>query len=193
MKHLVKRLMTGLGLVLLAAGLVICLSLIPADPYPRFQPLPFPRHNEVLDQHTGLIWKRCPAGTGTVLGGGKLGCFGTPLTLDASLALSYASTVAQQDQLPWRVPDIEELNTLVDTTHCCMAFPSDIFPAKFGSKSEILIQERELLFGSNTPFRFSGFSGGRYVMGAVLGSIDIQPESLPTMLMLVRTADSGTQ
>lgn len=64
---------------------------------------------EVTDLASGLIWKRCVEGMSW---DGEAGsCVGTPTLMNWSSALSYSAAQAGG----WRVPNLNELLTLVDS------------------------------------------------------------------------------
>lgn len=71
--------------------------------------------DEATDKVTGLIWKRCSAGTNYSDGDGR--CDGTPLRLSWVQAIRYASAEAKSSGKSWRVPNLKELDSLLDLTH----------------------------------------------------------------------------
>jgi hypothetical protein len=75
---------------------------------------------EVLDEQTDLIWKRCLEGM--IWNGVQ--CEGSPKNTFALSALGDAA-----DKAPWRVPNIKELFSIVDTTEANDTFDAAIFPA----------------------------------------------------------------
>lgn len=76
----------------------------------------------VIDLETGLMWKRCIEGqTGTTCTGSS-----TPHTWSAALALARASTHAGFDD--WRLPNAEELFSLVETGCHSPAINAVVFP-----------------------------------------------------------------
>ncbi|MBD3768229.1 MAG: DUF1566 domain-containing protein, partial [Gammaproteobacteria bacterium] len=66
---------------------------------------------EVKDKKTGLIWQRCPLGmswNGTT-------CAGTATPYNWENALAQAATEATNTSKPWRLPNLKELKSLVET------------------------------------------------------------------------------
>lgn len=74
-------------------------------PQARFVPLP-ENEGEVRDLATGLIWARCPYGQFWFAGA----CSGVPFSSDWSTAISFARLLTGG----WRMPNIKELNSIVD-------------------------------------------------------------------------------
>jgi hypothetical protein len=75
--------------------------------------------SEVTDAQTGLVWRRCSAGqiwSGT-------SCVGGLTVLTHEGALAYAAT-----QTGWRLPNIKELTSLVDTSKRSPATDTVAFP-----------------------------------------------------------------
>ena len=74
----------------------------------------------ITDSQTGLVWSRCSAGqtwTGST-------CSGTATTYTHAQALAYAAT-----QTGWRLPNVKELNSLVDRDSRNPAINSATFPS----------------------------------------------------------------
>jgi Protein of unknown function (DUF1566) len=127
---------------------------------------------EVVDATTGLIWRRCAEGqtaandtcTGTA----------TSYTLDEAMARANAQTIATGQA--WRVPNIKELYSMVDSRFYEPAVNETVFPAApMGS------------VWSSTPFIgsiFGAFRVVRFDAGFVIASLSTQ--RVPT-LRLVRT------
>lgn len=79
---------------------------------------------EVKDPLTGLIWQRCPVGqswTGS-------GCGGTATFMDWSGALAAARAAASDSGLPWRLPNVKELGSLVDRSVWAPSLDRTAFP-----------------------------------------------------------------
>lgn len=79
---------------------------------------------EVTDSQTGLIWRRCSAGqtwSGST-------CTGTANVFMHEGALAYA-----QSQADWRLPNVQELSSLVDKTRISPAIDGTAFPATVSS------------------------------------------------------------
>ncbi len=80
---------------------------------------------EVTDTKTGLIWQRCALGmswNGTT-------CSGIATTYNWENALAQAATVASNTSVEWRLPNIKELKSLVETACYGQAINEAIFPA----------------------------------------------------------------
>jgi hypothetical protein len=81
---------------------------------------------EVLDLQTRLIWRRCAEGrtwTGTTCSGSG------SVFLTYGDATDHALAEAAATGKPWRVPNIKELSTLVDTDAALPAIDQAAFPA----------------------------------------------------------------
>ena len=74
----------------------------------------------VTDSKTGLTWQRCSAGQSFATGT----CSGTANSYTHEEALAYAKT-----QTGWRLPNVKELSSLVDTGFIGPAINSTAFPA----------------------------------------------------------------
>jgi hypothetical protein len=78
--------------------------------------------SEVMDMQTYLVWSRCTLGqtwNGSV-------CAGFPLFISHEAALANAKT-----QTGWRLPNVKELSSLVDTTLINPAMNSTVFGGVF--------------------------------------------------------------
>jgi Protein of unknown function (DUF1566) len=82
--------------------------------------------DEVKDNWTGLVWRRCSQGQQW---NGKT-CMGMPLVLNWADAMEQAHS-AQVDGKGWRVPNVKELFTLVDTDASKPAIDESAFPGTF--------------------------------------------------------------
>lgn len=83
--------------------------------------------SEVKDKKTGLIWQRCLVGmtwNGTA-------CLGTATSYMSENVLSQAAIVANSSTVPWRVPNVKELSSLVDFSCSGYSVNSAIFPFNF--------------------------------------------------------------
>lgn len=90
------------------AGLLTC-TLSTAAQAQRFTPNANGR--QVTDSQTGLIWLRCAVGqrwTGSA-------CTGTATVFDWPAALAYAQAYAAQTGVAWRLPNVKEQLSLVET------------------------------------------------------------------------------
>ena len=75
---------------------------------------------EVADAQTGLTWRRCTEGM--VFSGST--CTGAYLRLTHEAALAHA-----RDQAGWRLPNVKELQTLVDKSRINPSINISAFPA----------------------------------------------------------------
>ena len=80
---------------------------------------------EVLDSETGLIWRRCIEG----MRWNGSACAGTPLYSMWHDALHHAESERQKTGIAWRLPNVKELASLVDTEAADMAIDAAVFPA----------------------------------------------------------------
>lgn len=90
-----------------------------ADGLPRWEP----HDDEVVDRVTGLIWRRCSEGqvwTGT-------NCSGTVRLFTWRQALDLAQSTAAGG-LPWRLPNVKELASLVHDRQSWPAIDLVAFP-----------------------------------------------------------------
>jgi hypothetical protein len=74
---------------------------------------------EVTDNRTGLVWRRCSAGQS--FSGGT--CTGEAATYTHEQALAYA-----RGQAGWRLPNVKELSSIVDTDRYGPAIDVAAFP-----------------------------------------------------------------
>ncbi len=74
---------------------------------------------EVTDVQAGLVWRRCSEGQ--IWGSGT--CSGTATGFTHEQALAYA-----KNQAGWRVPNVKELSSLVDTGRFNPAIDGNAFP-----------------------------------------------------------------
>ncbi|MDO5691368.1 MAG: DUF1566 domain-containing protein [Pseudomonadota bacterium] len=113
---------------------------------------------EVTDKQTKLIWRRCSEGqswSGTT-------CTGTATTMAHEAALKLA-----RDQGPWRLPDVDELNSLADKGCKNPAIDATAFPGTLsdwywsssplvglaGSAWVVLFYDGSVLFSDNAAVR----------------------------------------
>jgi hypothetical protein len=84
--------------------------------------------DEVIDHATKLVWKRCTEGqqwSGTT-------CLGTTLWFTMADALARANALAAATGQNWRVPNVKELDSIVDIDKkAAPAIDKDFFPAAF--------------------------------------------------------------
>jgi hypothetical protein len=79
--------------------------------------------DEVTDSKTGLVWRRCSEGqswSGST-------CTGTAATYTHEQALVHAK--AQMGTAGWRLPNVKELTSIVDSTRTDPAIDPAAFPA----------------------------------------------------------------
>jgi PKD repeat protein len=107
---------------------------------PRFEVLVA---EQVTDNSTGLTWRICPEGMSFNVNN----CIGTPTIFTHAGALTHASVVGNG----WRVPNIKELNTLVDRSFLgsLAAIDNVAFPSTPGAS-----------FWASTPQGASGIPTG---------------------------------
>jgi hypothetical protein len=80
-------------------------------------------HGLVTDNSTGLIWKRCSEGQdGTT-------CSGTAATMTWAQALTAGATSTFAGHNDWRVPNVKELETLVETACFAPSINKATFPS----------------------------------------------------------------
>jgi hypothetical protein len=119
MKHLHPRRTTGCchhlmrWLATLATALS-CQAAIAVGPY-TYSAL----GDEVTDTATGLVWKRCSVGQ--TWSGGI--CSGTAASMPHEAALTHAA-----GQTGWRLPNVKELASLVDSSRSSPAINMVAFP-----------------------------------------------------------------
>lgn len=94
----------------------------PATMEPRF--VPNTAGDEVRDTATGLVWRRCTEGQHW--NGSR--CKGSHLPLSWAAALSRAASEADRTGQTWRMPNIKELQSLVQITQLNPAIDPVAFP-----------------------------------------------------------------
>jgi hypothetical protein len=100
--------------------------------------------DEVTDQKTGLIWRRCSEGTSW---NGST-CAGSASVLTQEAALQQAAAQAAITGVAWRLPNIKELASIADKSKMTLAIDSMAFPVMPG-----------YFFWSASPFDGNGFFG----------------------------------
>jgi len=98
---------------------------------------------EVIDYKTGLTWRR----------------FSEPGEYTFYSAKNHAQEVSQQTGLPWRVPTIEELRSLLDRSRCA---PAPAFPA---TPSGWVWSSSPYVCNANTAWAiywYDGYAGSYY-------------------------------
>ncbi len=67
----------------------------------------------VTDSATGLIWQKCSAGLGTTVGNCSTGSISS---YTWSIAISYCEGLTLGGRSDWRLPNINELRSIIDYT-----------------------------------------------------------------------------
>ncbi|OFZ68870.1 MAG: hypothetical protein A2V79_06365 [Betaproteobacteria bacterium RBG_16_56_24] len=80
--------------------------------------------NEVTDQKTGLVWRRCSEG----MSWNGSTCAGTASTYTHEAALQRAADQADSTGIAWRLPNIKELSSIADKTLSNPAIDATAFP-----------------------------------------------------------------
>ena len=112
--------------------------------------------DEVVDAQTGLIWRRCAEGqvwTGRT-------CRGTLAVYYLGDALIHAQNVASSTGVAWRVPNVKELQSIVDRQKYDPAIDVDIFK-----------NTRGRVFWTSTPY-MGGRSADGWVVNFKDGNVD---------------------
>lgn len=129
--------------------------------------------NEVTDQKTGLIWRRCSEG----MSWNGATCAGTAGTYTHEAALQHAAAQASSTGVAWRLPNVKELSSIVDRSRGNPAIDSTAFPAT-----------PSISFWSASPKPYTGISTHawrvNFVSGTVFGVYRIDSNSV----RLVRNA-----
>lgn len=131
-----------------------------------------PDGQEVADAKTGLIWRRCPEGSNYSAGGCTVAN-----TFTHEAALMHAKAQADGSGLPWRLPNIKELASLVEDG--ATAFPvinTTVFPSTGGN------------FWSSTPY-IGGYSPWAWYINFTTG--DVTKDAGRSNPMLVRLVRAG--
>lgn len=85
--------------------------------------------NEITDNTTGLIWRRCAEGMKFTANG----CSGNATAFSMDQAQGWAKKEALATGKPWRLPSLKELQSIVDSNRCNPAIDEDAFPGTPGS------------------------------------------------------------
>lgn len=86
--------------------------------------VPSPSGDEVTDTSTGLIWRRCVEG----LAWTGFSCVGQVLSHNWAEALARAASQAELSGLAWRLPNRNELSSLIDLHRLNPAIDTRAFP-----------------------------------------------------------------
>jgi len=107
-------------------GAALCVAALASAPAQaagaRF--VPSAAGDEITDTATGLVWRRCAEGqawTGSTCGGSATG-----YTWEGALAL--ANSTATSTGVAWRVPNVKELQSLVNRQTVSPAIDATAFP-----------------------------------------------------------------
>ena len=87
-------------------GFFLCASLLGA-------PYADNGNGTITDSATGLIWQKCSAGLGTTLGNCSTGSISS---YSWSSAISYCEGLTLGGRSDWRLPNINELGSIIDYT-----------------------------------------------------------------------------
>ena len=118
----------------IAVSVCLCLTLVVCDNSfgkeqggipPRF----IVNGGTVIDQQTKLMWRRCSIGAQWLKEGG---CSGTPVLM----TLTEAKKHEKNAKKGWRLPNIQELCTLIDSGPKGVAINTDLFPDLKGHQWE---------------------------------------------------------
>jgi hypothetical protein len=114
--------------------------------------------SEVVDNFSGLVWQRCVVG----MHWNGLKCTGSPSSINHQEALLYAQT-----QNGWRLPNIKELNSILEVKIITPAYDTDVF----SSLNSAMIQ-----FWSSTPYVAS--TDNAWFIDFQSGKISYQPRTV---------------
>ena len=134
----------------------------------------------VTDKVTGLIWKQCPEGLSGAdcgAGNGQLPEDSTLLTWQAALQHAAAADFAGSGD--WRLPNLKELQSLVELRCRTPAVNSRLFPNTPGASAS------EFWTSSSN----SSQATDAYAVDFSEGYITIAPKELTAYVRLVRDAD----
>lgn len=85
--------------------------------------------NEVTDQKTGLVWRRCSEG---MTWDGST-CAGTAGIFTHEAALQRAATQTTSTGVAWRLPNVKELASIADISRSHPAIDPTAFPATWSN------------------------------------------------------------
>jgi len=167
--HIVKTSLCLLTAALLATSSTLALAQTCNPNIPLTKPDSRYTYNaagdEVTDTVTGLIWKRCAEGM--IYSGGT--CAGTAATFTWEGALAHAAT-----QSGWRMPNLKELKSLVETACFEMALNQIVFPntprhAWSGTQYAQRSSNEVLVFNFYAGYFFKVFKGSNGSVRLVRG------------------------
>ena len=124
--------------------------------------------SEATDQGTGLIWRRCPEG----MNWDGLTCAGEAVTFTYEAALRQAAVQAGSTGIAWRLPDINELSSIIDRNRINSAIDPKTFPSTPAG-----------WFWSASPY--SGSSGLAWYVNFINGAVNFyfRPHSIHVRLV----------
>lgn len=126
---------------------------------------------EVTDSLTGLIWLRCP------LGGNYDGstCVGTMYNYTWDQAIEQGQAYAATSGVPWRVPNVKELQSVTDVGAHVPALDVVAFPGEEGRN-----------YWTSTPLL--DWPRSVYIVSMNYGDVDTYSRDIPAFrLRLVRS------
>ena len=117
--------------------------------------------DEVTDSATGLIWQRC------IFGQTGIGCNeGSNSTYNWPSALQAAETESDDTGLPWRVPNVRELRSIVEEKCDNPSINLSIFPntpsSYFRTSSPYANGAWVVVFNDGNSERFTNIMIGNY-------------------------------
>jgi hypothetical protein len=119
---------------------------------------------EVIDNNTGLVWRRCAAG---MTSDGNQ-CTGTAYNFTFETALAYATYQAATAGVAWRLPNLGELLSIADAERAMPAIDSLMFPDTPANKfwtSSLFVRESHGGELNPNSAMFVDFSKGGYLYG----------------------------
>lgn len=107
----------------------------------------------VSDSATGLVWQKCTAVSGTTLGNCNTG---TLLTYTWSNAISYCSNLTLGGRDDWRLPNINELRSIVEYWGASPSINTIVFPNTPNTNgSSFFWSSSTLAFGTKPAWLFN--------------------------------------
>ncbi len=127
--------------------------------------------SEATDQETGLIWRRCPEG----MNWDGSTCAGVAVLFTYEAALRQTAAQAGSTGVAWRLPNINELSSIIDRSRINSAIDPTAFPSTPAS-----------WFWSASPL--AGSSGLAWYVNFVNGAVSFyfRPHSIHVRLVRTR-------
>lgn len=168
----------------IVANAVCSPNMVPSTPNDRFEVVLDANNDStgvVRDLVTGLMWTRCPVGFSVVSSRCDVDNASDSATylFNFEQALTKANT-AVLGMTGWRVPNLKDLNSIVETACTNPAMNTDVFPLSSESNSAIVWSSSPLDVSSGKVWAISYGLGG-------LGSTNVGD---PAYLRLVRDDDT---